>query len=100
MKLAPDDLHLLDTRGTILMRLPERLADARNDFTRLVEVSGDNTREKAKALLCLGRICAQLNDLSQAKEHLQRALQIDRAINTFSASERSEISQICPDLSI
>jgi len=92
--LAPDELHLLDTRGTILSNMADRLADARNDFKRLVELSPPDTRQQAKALLQLGRICAKLNDLVQAKQHLQNALEIDRKIDVFTPDERSEITRI------
>jgi len=97
MKLAADDvhlMHLLDTRGTILASLPDRLAEARNDFTRLVELSPADTREKAKALLRLGRVCVQLNDLSQARQHLRSALEIDRKLHVFTTDERSEITRV------
>ncbi|MFH1882702.1 MAG: tetratricopeptide repeat protein, partial [Planctomycetota bacterium] len=94
LRLEPDELHLLDTRGTILSNLADRLADARNDFERLVELSTSDTREQAKALLQLGRICAKLNDLVQAKQHLKNALEIDRKIDVFTPDERSEITRI------
>jgi tetratricopeptide (TPR) repeat protein len=94
LRLARDEAHLLDTRGTILANMPDRLAEARNDFQRLAELSPSDTRQQAKALLQLGRICARLNDLVQARQHLQRALDIDRKINVFTADERSEIAGI------
>jgi len=94
LKLAPDNLDLLDTRGTILANLADRLADAKNDFVRLVELAPADTREKARALLRLGRICVQLNDLRQAKQHLQIALEIDRKMDIFTPDERSEITRI------
>jgi len=97
LRLALNDValrHLLDTRGTILSNLPDRLADARNDFERLVELSTSDSREQAKALLQLGRICVKLNDLVQAKQHLENALEIDRKIDVFTTDERSEITRI------
>jgi tetratricopeptide (TPR) repeat protein len=59
-----------------------------------VDLSAAGSREKAMALLQLGRVCAKLNDLTRAKEHLQQALEIDRKINVFTADERSEIARI------
>ena len=98
LSVAAGDPHLvnnlMDTRGTILANLPQRLPDAKNDFQKLVDVSPDDTREKAKALLQLGRVCARLNDLAQAKQHLQKALEIDRKVNSFTPDERLEIKQI------
>jgi tetratricopeptide (TPR) repeat protein len=94
LSLASDDLHLLDTRGTILSNMTDRLDDARTDFATLVELSPPDTPRKAKALLQLGRICAKLNDFAEAKRHLQDALEIDRKIGVFTTNERSEITRI------
>ena len=85
--------HLLDTRGVILFEM-ERFADARRDFERLEEISPDGTRQRAKALLQLGRTCAKLNDLAKAAEHLNEALDIDRKLDVFTVDERSEITKI------
>jgi Tfp pilus assembly protein PilF len=59
-----------------------------------VQLLPSDTRQQAKALLQLGRICAKLNDLAQAKQHLQKALEIDRKLNIFTEDERSEITKI------
>ena len=89
-----DRLHLLDTRGTILSNIPDRLADARTDFKTLVDISSDDTAQKAKALLKLGRICVKLNDPVQAKQHMKNALEIDQKINVLTPDELSEIKKI------
>jgi len=89
-----DRIHLLDTRGTILSNMPDRLADARTDFKSLVDESPDDTPQKAKALLKLGRICVKLNDLVQAELHMKNALEIDQKINVLTPDERSEITKI------
>ena len=94
ISIAPDNMYVLDTRGTILSNLPDRLADAKKDFERLVQLSLPDTRQRAKALLQLGRICAKLNDPVQAKQHLKTALEIDRKIDVFTPDERSEITGI------
>ncbi len=90
----PNEVHLLDTRGTILSKMPDRLADARNDFEKLARLSAPDTRQKATALLNLGRTCAKLNDPARAKQHLQDALEIDRKIGVFTPDERAEIANI------
>ncbi len=94
LMLVPDELHLLDTRGTILANMANRLLDARKDFERLVQRAPPDSRQKANALLKLGRTCVKLNDLVQAKQHLQDALEIDRKIGAFTPDERSEITNI------
>ena len=97
LRLAPDDPHLLDTRGVILSNMADRLADAKRDFVKLVRLSSPDSRQRAKALLQLGRICARLNDLAQAKQHLMDALEIDRKSEVLTSAERSEISRIIQD---
>jgi len=92
-----DRLHLLDTRGTILLKL-KRYAEAKADFEQLVTLASSPsetpTGRQAKALLQLGRTCAELDEWDQAKEHLNKALEIDQAINVFSPEERAEIAEI------
>lgn len=94
LRLAPEDIHLLDTRGVILSKMSGRLADAKKDFERLLQLSSPGTGRQAKTLLHLGRVCAKLNDLTGAREHLENALEIDRKIDVFTTEERSEITEI------
>ncbi|MBW7992575.1 MAG: tetratricopeptide repeat protein, partial [Planctomycetes bacterium] len=96
LSLEPNNLNLLDTRGTILSNLPDRLADAKNDFEKLVAASELDSPQRAKALLQLGRICIKLNDLDQARQHLNQALEIDQKINVgvFTPDEQSEITRM------
>jgi len=94
LRLAPGDLHLLDTRGTILSNMPDRLADARRDFEELVRLSSSDAHRQAKALLQLGRVCAKLSDISQARRHLESAMDIDNKNHVFTSNEQSEISEL------
>ena len=96
LSIAPTNLNLLDTRGTILSNLPGRLAEAKKDFEKLVSASPPNTPQRAKKLLQLGRICVKLNDLEQARQHLEKALEIDKKIDVdvFTPDELSEITSI------
>ena len=94
LKLAPENLDLLDTRGTILSNLPDRLTDARSDFEDLVRLSSSDPPRQAKALLQLGRVCFRLHDLAQAKQVLNTALEIDARVNVFTTTERLEINEI------
>lgn len=94
LRNQPDEPHLLDTRGTILSNLPNRLADAKRDFQRLADLPFAAPPQQAKALLQLGRTCAKLNDPAQAKQHLEKALEIDKKINIFTPNERTEIKKI------
>ncbi|MBN1805950.1 MAG: tetratricopeptide repeat protein [Sedimentisphaerales bacterium] len=96
LSISPDDINLLDTRGTILSNMPDRLQEAKNDFLKLVELSFSNTPQQAKALLQLGRICIKLNDIDNAKQYLNKAIQINRNIDVeiFTPEEQQEINDI------
>jgi len=94
LNLAPNELHLLDTRGTILSKMPTRLGDAAKDFEKVVELSSSDTQQKAKALLKLGRIYVKLDDMVSAKRRLESASEIDRKIDVFTPAERAEIKSI------
>jgi len=90
----PDDVHLLDTRGTILLNMPGRLAEARKDFERITQLAASDTRRQVRTHLQLGRICLKLNDPAKAREHLNRALELDGQIHTLTQQERAEIDGV------
>jgi tetratricopeptide (TPR) repeat protein len=96
LSISPNNLNLLDTRGTILLNLPDRLPDARDDFQKLAKLLPTSSPQRAKELLQLGRICEKLNDLEQAKRHLQQAIEIEQAVDVkiFTLNEMSEIKRI------
>ena len=97
LQIAPYDLHLLDTRGTILSK-NNQLNEAKKDFERIIEWStadiDPQQRQKARALLKVGRVCVTLNALAEAKKHFQRALEIDQKSNVLTQAEREEIKKI------
>ncbi|MEN6428938.1 MAG: tetratricopeptide repeat protein [Phycisphaerales bacterium] len=99
IRIAPTDVHLLDTKGTILSKMPGRLADAKNSFEQIVGLSRADPRRLAMTHLQLGRVCTQLNDSAQAKRHLEDAQEIDRTRNVLTAQERSEIARLLEGLS-
>lgn len=94
LSLAPGNVHLLDTRGTILSNMPDRLTEAKSDFERIVELSSSDVGRKARTLLQLGRVCVKLSDFAEAKQHLSDALEIDQKANVLTPNERSEITGI------
>ena len=94
LKYDPNDLHLLDTRGTILSKIDNQLPNAKADFEKCMELSPSDSKQKAQALLKLGRICIKLNESVEAKKYLENALEIDNKINVFTPNEKSEIEGI------
>ena len=96
--LAPDDPHVLDTRGVILSNLPGRLPDARKDFLKCVELTAPDSGPRAKALFRLGRVCAKLNDAGSARKYLNEAVRIDRKVRALSDRQRREAAEILESL--
>jgi tetratricopeptide (TPR) repeat protein len=92
--LAPKEMHLLDTRGTILLHMPGRVTDAKKDFEVLLGLFPVDTPQRAKTLLQLGRVSVKLEDSVQAKQYLKDAMKIDQKMNVFSEPERIEINNI------
>jgi tetratricopeptide (TPR) repeat protein len=94
LNLSPNELHLLDTRGTILSKISNRLNDAVKDLEKLVELSSSDTQQKARALLKLGRIYAKLGNKISSKQRLDKAMEIDSKIDVFTSAERAEIKSM------
>ncbi len=94
LDFAPTEPRLLDTRGTILLKMEGRLADARRDFEKLVALSSSDPGRQARALVQLGRVCARLNDAEGAKQYFKTALEIDQKDHVLTADERSEAMTI------
>jgi len=89
----PDDPHLLDTRGVLLTHLG-RLADARADLTRCVEIAKDLPPTEAKARLHLARAHVKLGEPAAAAQRLREASEIDIRYRVLSPDERAEIKQL------
>jgi tetratricopeptide (TPR) repeat protein len=94
VRLTPNDPNLRDTLGCILSKLPGRLEEARAAYQKRVELNQPGTRDRANALLQLGRTCARLDDMAEAHRCLQQALEIDRQRDVFTPEERAEIAEL------
>jgi len=96
-ELAPNNSHVHDTRGVILSNL-DRLADARKDFEKCVELTAPDSARRAKALLQLGRTCSKLKDHTATRKHLKNALAIDAKNKVLTDQQRREIADILKSL--
>lgn len=94
LRIAPTDMHLLDTKGTILSKMPGRLPEAKGIFEQIVGLSSTDPRRLAVTHLQLGRVCMQLDDSVQAKLHLENVQEIDRTHNVLTTQERSETARL------
>jgi Flp pilus assembly protein TadD len=88
----PDDPHLLDTRGVLLIAL-NRPDEARKDLERCLELSIGLPRTRASALMNLARLYAQQGAMAQARTRMLDALALDRESGVLSDHDRAEIEQ-------
>ena len=100
VRLATEDserVYLLDTRGVILFKMPDRHADARRDYEEILRLSASDVRHHAKALLQLVRIC-KTDDRANARQYLDRLLETDRKTRVLMPEERKEVSELVQEL--
>lgn len=100
VQLDAEHVHLRDTRGVILSNIAGRLQDARLDFERAVRLTKPETRERAMALLQLGRLYAKQGDSERAQRSFDEALRIDQVLGVFSDEQRSEIRRLRESLGL
>ncbi len=90
---SPNDPHLLDTRGAILMRLG-RFTDARRDLERCLELAKTIPSTQAHAAIRLARVLSELKDTDATKARLEQALQIDKQHRVLTDAERAEVTKL------
>ena len=89
----PNNPHLRDTRGVVLANLG-RLADARSDLEACLQLSQEVPVTQARALLHLGRVCAEQGESATATRRLEEALAIDQQHGVLTDDERDEIRRL------
>lgn len=98
LRQAPDNVYLLDTKGSILLNMPDRLAEAKIYFGDIVRISSRSAspdpHREAHASFQLGRICVKLDESAQARKYLSRALEIDRTAGVLTPEDRAEIDRL------
>jgi len=93
LRRYPNNPHLLDTRGTLYVRLQD-YQRARADFEKCVVLSNHLPATHCSALLNLGRVYAELNETRQARASLLEAQRIDREAKVLSEAQRAELKRL------
>jgi tetratricopeptide (TPR) repeat protein len=88
----PDNPHLLDTRGAILLELG-RLEEARKDLEKCASMKKAPPATRISALRHLARLHMQRNEPEKARARYAEALEIDRQAKVLSEKERKELEQ-------
>jgi len=90
--LQPNDANFRDTLAFVLKRLG-RLEEAKAEYRRSIDLTAPASPERARLLLHLARVCAELDDWSLVAGSLSEALAAAGA-ETFEAEERAEIDRL------
>jgi hypothetical protein len=92
--LEPGNPNYADTLGTILSRLPGRMADARDVFSTCLSLTRPGSPEHARAQLQFARACVALGDAGAARVHLEQVRQADALAQLLTAEERDELQRL------
>lgn len=94
VKIDSQNINVRDTRGSILLQIPNRAADAKADFERCVELSAAGSPPRAKAALQLARALSKLNEPARIRSLLEEARAIDARLSVFNDAEKRELDEL------
>lgn len=94
VKLDPQNVNVRDTRGSILLQIPNRANDAKLDFERCMELTAAGTPQRAKSALQLARALSKLNEPARMRDLLEEARAIDARLSVFKDAEKRELDEL------
>lgn len=89
----PTDANYRDTLAFVLKRLG-RLEDARTEYRRSADLTAPASAPRARVLLRLAQVCAELADWPAVQQCLKEALVVHSEQPIFAAEERAEIDRL------
>lgn len=89
----PTDANYRDTLAFVLKRLG-RLDEARTEYRRSADLTPPASAPRARALVRLAQVCAELADWPAAEQCLKEALAVNSPQPIFAAEERAEIDRL------
>ena len=98
LKIAPNYVDLIDTRGVIYYRLGQ-YDKAVQDFTRCLKLYPTGTPAAAATYVHLGRALVGLAQKDKAVENLNKALELNAEIGGLSATDTEETQRLLEELS-
>lgn len=93
LKLAPNYMDLIETRGVIYYRLGE-LNKAIEDLTKCIELYPDSAPQRVAATYHLARALAELGKKNEALKYLNQALSRDSETGSLSNTELAEAKNL------
>lgn len=97
LKVAPDYIDLIDTRGVVYYKLAQ-YDKAVQDFTRCVELYPEGTPSATTSYLHLGRALVKLGQKDEAVNTLRQALKLNTETGGLSAAEAAEAQHLLEEL--
>jgi tetratricopeptide (TPR) repeat protein len=97
LKISPDYVDLIDTRGVAHYRLGH-FEQATADFARCIELYPPNARSLASAHFHMGRACAKMGRKTLAEQHLKQAMELQDRLGSLSPEELAEARQLLAQL--
>jgi tetratricopeptide (TPR) repeat protein len=98
LKLAPDYVDLIDTRGVAYYRLGQ-IDKAVQDFRKCIELYLPKTPSATASYFHLGRALAKLGQKDEAAQNLGRAIQMNSDIGGLSPADMAEAKLLVEQLS-
>jgi len=98
LKIAPQYVDLIDTRGVAYYRLGQ-LDKAIQDFTKCLKLYPRGTPAATATYFHLGRALAELGQKEEAIEKLNKALELNAEFGGLSASDVAETQRLLEKLS-
>jgi tetratricopeptide (TPR) repeat protein len=93
LKLAPDYLDLIETRGVIYYRLGE-FNKAVEDLTKCIELYPESTPQSTVAKFHLARVLAELGQKNEALKYTKQALELEEKTQALSPTELTEAKSL------
>jgi tetratricopeptide (TPR) repeat protein len=97
LKIAPQYIDLIDTRGVVYYRLGQ-CDKAAQDFTRCLKLYPKRTPGTSATYLHLARALIGLGQKSEAVENLNKALELNNEIGGLSAADAAETKRLLEEL--
>ncbi len=93
LKLAPNYIDLIETRGVVFYRMGD-LTRAIEDLTRCVELYPSSTKQYVAASFHLARALDKIGRKDESLKHLNQALELEGKIGGLSTAELNEAKHL------
>ena len=99
LKIAPNYIDLIDTRGVIYYRLGQ-FEKARQDFNKCLKLYPKGTPAATATYFHLGRALNKLGQKEESIEKLNKALELNAEIGVLSDKDTEEATSLLQELSL